>query len=223
MPSRHAVFLAAMRILPSSVIVATLMLAALPVVAPRVEAKTGVLRCQMPDGSYAYTNKACNAFGAKATPLPGEVLNRIERDQRREARLNGIELADAPSSMPLQVGVRRAVQGGCAGDPRQLAADLTASVAMRDVNRVAESFDWAGMSNAQAQRVMSRLEHLSTQVVMDAEYFDATIGGQVMVADAGGGTDGSAGQMQVTIADGSISTVIDFDVRRDEGCFFLKY
>jgi len=211
-----------MRILPTSLLAAALVLATLPMVATRVEAKTGVLRCQMSDGSYAYTNKACGAFGAKSVPLPGEVMNRIERDQRREARLNGIEVADA-SSMPLQVGARRSVQRGCAGDPRQLAMDLTASVAMHDVNRVAESFDWAGMSNAQAQRVMSRLERLSTQLVMDAEYFDATIGGQVMVADAGGGSDGSAGQMQVTISDGDTESVLDFDVRRDEGCYFLQY
>ena len=211
-----------MRILPTSLLTATLMLAALPLLAPRVEAKAGVVRCQMRDGSHAYSNKACSAFGAKAMPLPAAVLNRIESDQRREARLNGIEVTDA-SSIPLQVGVRRAVQRGCADDPRQLAADLTASVAMRDVNRVAESFDWAGMSNAQAQRVMSRLERLSTQVVMDAEYFDATIGGQVMLADAGRTYAGSTGQMQVTVADGSNESVLDFDVRRDEGCYFLKY
>ena len=211
-----------MRILPTSLLTATLMFAALPMLAPRVEAKAGVVRCQMSDGSYAYSNKACSAFGAKAMPLPADVLNRIESDQRREARLNGIEVTDA-SSMPLQVGARRAVQRGCAGDPRQLAADLTASVAMKDVNRVAESFDWAGMSHAQAQRVMSRLERLSTQVVMDAEYFDATLGGQVMLADAGRAYDGSTGQMQVTIADGSNESILDFDVRRDEGCYFLKY
>ena len=211
-----------MRILPTSLLAAALVLGALPMVAPRVEAKTGVLRCQMADGSYAYTNKACSAFGAKSTPLPGEVLNRIERDQRREARLNGIELADA-SSMPLQAGVRRSVQRGCAGDPRQLAADLTASVAIRDVNRVAESFDWAGMSNAQAQRVMSRLEHLSTQLVTDAEYYDASMGGQVMFADSRGGSDGAAGQMQVTVVDDGNESVLDFDVRRDEGCYFLQY
>ena len=115
------------------------------------------------------------------------------------------------------------MQRGCAGDPGQLAADLTASVAMRDVNRVAESFDWAGMSNAQAQRVMSRLEHLSTQLVMDVAYFDASIGGQVMLADAGGGSDGAAGQMQVTMVDDGNESVLDFDVRRDEGCYFLQY
>lgn len=211
-----------MRILPTSLLTATLVLAALPMLAPRVEAKAGVVRCQMSDGSHAYSNKACSAFGAKATPLPAAVLNRIESDQRREAKLNGIEPADA-SSMPLQTGERRAVQRGCAGDPRQLAVDLAASVAMRDVNRVAESFDWAGMSHAQAQHVMSRLERLSTQVVRDAEYFDGTLGGQVMLGDAGRAYDGATGQMQVTIAEGNNESIVDFDVRRDEGCYFLKY
>jgi len=211
-----------MRILPTSMLAATLMIAALPMVAPSVEAKTGVLRCQMADGTYAYTNKACGAFGAKSIPLSGEVLNRIERDQRREARLNGVDDAQA-SPMPLQVGMRRSVQRGCAADPGRFAADRTGSGGWGDVNRVAESFDWAGMSHAQAQRVMARLERLSTQVVVDAEYFDGSIGGQVLFADAGGGIDGSAGQMQVTVADGPRESVLDFAVRRDEGCYFLQY
>jgi hypothetical protein len=214
--------LAAMRILPTSVIAATFLIAALPVMTPRVEAKTGVLRCQMADGTSVYTNKACAAFGAKSVPLPGHVLDHIEREQRHEARLNGIDLADA-SSTPLRVGMRRSVQGGCAADPRQLAADLTASVAMRDVNRVAESFDWAGMSNAQAHQVMVRLERLSAQMVMDAEYFDATVGEQAVFADAGRASDGLAGQMQVTVSAGNSASVLDFEVRRDEGCYFLQY
>ncbi len=123
----------------------------------------------------------------------------------------------------MQASVRRAVQGGCADSPQQLAADFAASVAMRDVNRVAESFDWAGMQNAQAQRVMSELERLTAQVVMDAEYFDATIGGQLMFADASGSIDGPAGLMQVTFDNGQGTSVMDFDVQRDQGCYFLRY
>lgn len=211
-----------MRPLPASAIAAAILLAALPAVPQRAEANTGVLRCQMPDGSSVYTNKACGALGAKAVPLPGEVLNRIEREQRYEAKLAGIEPAGDPLQ-PMQASVRRSVQGGCAGSPQQLAADLAASVAMHDVNRVAESFDWAGMQNTQAQRVMSRLERLSQQVVMDAEYFDASVGGQVMLADASGAVDGPGGLMQVTFDTGQGTTVLDFDVRRDQGCYFLRY
>lgn len=211
-----------MRTFSASAIAAAILLAALPAVPQRVEANTGVLRCQMPDGTSVYTNKACSALGAEATPLSGEVLNRIEREQRHEARLNGIEPTEDPLQ-PMQASVRRSVQGGCAGSPQQLSADLAASVAMRDVNRVAESFDWAGMQNAQAQRVMSKLERLSEQVVTDAEYFDASIGGQVLFADAGVSTSSSAGLMQVTLDNGDGTSVMDFDVQRNQGCYFLRY
>lgn len=212
-----------MRTLSASAIAATLLLAALPAVPQRAEANTGVLRCQMPDGTSVYTNKACSAFGAKATPLSADVLNRIEREQRHEARLTGVEPAADPLQT-IQASARRAPQSGCADTPQQLAADLAASVAMHDVNRVAESFDWAGMKHAQAQAVMMKLEGLATQLVSDAEYFDATIGGQIMFADAGGTTtDGPAGLMQVTFDNGTGTTVMDFDVQRDQGCYFLRY
>ena len=211
-----------MRTLSASALTAAFLLAALPAVPQRAEANTGVLRCQMPDGISLYTNKACSAFGAKATPLSGEVLNRIEREQRYEARLTGVEPSESPLQ-PMQASVRRLPQLGCAGSPQQLAADLAASVAMHDVNRVAESFDWAGMQNAQAQRVMAKLERLSRQVVTDAEYFDATIGGQVMYAEAGTAVDGAAGLMQVTFDNGDGTSVMDFNVQRDEGCYFLQY
>ena len=211
-----------MRTLSASALTAAFLLAALPAVPQRAEANTGVLRCQMPDGTSLYTNKACSAFGAKATPLSGEVLNRIEREQRYEARLTGVEPSESPLQ-PMQASVRRLPQLGCAGSPQQLAADLAASVAMHDVNRVAESFDWAGMQNAQAQRVMAKLERLSGQVVTDAEYFDATIGGQAMYADAGTAVDGAAGLMQVTFDNGDGTSVMDFNVQRDQGCYFLQY
>ena len=70
---------------------------------------------------------------------------------------------------------------------------------------------------------MLQLEQLSRQVVTDAEYFDATIGGQVLYADARGAGDGAAGMMQVTFDNGRGTTVMDFDVQRDEGCYFLRY
>lgn len=212
-----------MRTFSASAIAAAILLAALPTVPQRAEANTGVLRCKMADGTSVYTNKACSAFGAKATPLSAEVLNRIEREQRYEAKLTGVEPSPADALQTLQASVRRAPQSGCADSPQQLAADLAASVAMRDVNRVAESFDWAGMQHAQAQRVMMKLEGLATQVVGDAEYFDAAIGSQHMFADASAASDGAAGVMQVTFNSGNGRTVMDFDVQRDRGCYFLRY
>jgi hypothetical protein len=163
-PIRHVEANAAMRTFSASAIAAAILLAALPAVPQRAEANSGVLRCKMPDGSSVYTNKACGAMGAKAVPLSGDVLNRIEREQRYEAKLTGVEVPDNAVGT-IQASARRPVQRGCADSPQQLALDLTSSVAMHDVNRVAESFDWAGMQNAQAQRVMRNLERLSRLVV----------------------------------------------------------
>ena len=213
-----------MRILSAPLLASALMLAVLPAVPHRAEADAGVLRCRMPDGSSAYTSQACSTFGGEAVPLPGDVLDRIERDQRREARNAGIEIPDATSQVePLQASLRRSVQAGCAASPQQLASDLVASVALRDVNRVAESFDWAGMPHAQAQQVMTRLERLADQSITDTEYFDATIGGATVIADARPSGAAAAGLMQVSVANGNSTSVLDFEVRRDEGCYFLHY
>jgi len=211
-----------MRTFSASAIAAAILLAALPAVPQRAEANTGVLRCKMPDGTSVYTNKACGAMGAKSLPMSGDVLNRIEREQRYEAKLTGVEIAGNPIQT-LQVSARAPVQRGCASSPQQLSLDLTASIAMHDVNRVAESFDWAGMQNAQAQSIMKKLERLSNHVVRNAEYFDATIGGDAMFADAGASIDGAAGVMQVSFDNDGTTTVMDFDVQRDQGCYFLRY
>jgi len=211
-----------MRTFSASAIAAAILLATLPAIPQRADANSGVLRCKMPDGTSVYTNKACGAMGAKAVPLSGDVLNRIEREQRYEAKLTGAEAIDAPVQ-GIQASARRPVQRGCADSPQQLAMDLTSSIAMRDVNRVAESFDWAGMQNKQAQGVMRNLERLSSQVVRNAEYFDASIGAASLYADAGASVDGAAGLMQVTFDNDGATTVMDFDVQRDKGCYFLRY
>lgn len=180
-------------------------------------ASTGVARCAMPDGTYAYTNTACSGMGGKAVPLPAEVLNRIKRERRYEAQVTGEPLAD-DGMLPQMaaVGARRPLASGCAETPQQLALDLRASMAQGDVNRIAESFDWAGMPHAQAMQVMQQLERLGQQTLVDAEYFDATIGL--------GAVDGAAsGMMQVMLEHGGAQTVSDFDVRRSSGCYFLRY
>jgi len=52
---------------------ATLLLVAAPMAVP-VQATSAILRCQSPDGTLVYTDKACSAFGAKAAPLSGNLL-----------------------------------------------------------------------------------------------------------------------------------------------------
>lgn len=118
---------------------------------------------------------------------------------------------------PAATGTRRPLAGGCAATPQQLALDLRASMAQGDVNRIAESFDWAGMPHAQAMQVMARIERLGGQAVLDAEYFDATISLDGAVDDA------ATGMMQVMLEHGGARTVAGFDVRRTSDCYFLRY
>jgi hypothetical protein len=211
----------------ASVLAAAIALATLPM--PRTaQAGTGVIRCELPDGTRMYTNKACSSFGGKASPMSADVLTRIRADQRREVRMRaereGLDAEaalaelDADRMVASAVPARRPVAGGCAGSPRQLARDLQASMAMGDVNRIAESFDGAGMGNTQAQRIMGQLERMAGRQLVDADYFDAAI------ASAGDAVDLDGGLMQVTYAGaGAASSVDDFEVTRSQGCYFLRY
>ena len=213
-------------LLASASLAAAITLAVLPAL-PRPASATSVLRCEMPDGSRMYTNKACASFGASAVPLDADVLNRIKSDQRREVRVaaeqNGedVEAAlaelDANRLVSKAVPVRRPVASGCAASPEQLAVDLQASMAAGDVNRVAESFDWEGMPNDQAQQIMRQLEHMAaSQQVVDADYFEASIGQGAVLSP-------TRGLMQLTLASAGSTTVADYQVTQAQGCYFMRY
>ncbi|GAB3729030.1 hypothetical protein GCM10028862_07090 [Luteimonas pelagia] len=199
-------------------------------------AATGIQRCEAADGSVVYTDKPCGAFGATATPMSGELMTRVARIAREESLRapqgtpgTGAH-ADAASFLPGQdapVGnttARRSASDGCARTPTQLAMDLRGSFALRDVNRIAESYHWAGMGSDQAKGVMARLEQLATDPLMDTQFFDATIslGG---FADASGSSGGSSsgGIMQLMFGEGGVSRVVDMDVERYQGCYFVRF
>lgn len=212
-----------MRTFASASLLATaIALATLPALSQRAEASAGVLRCEMPDGTHLYTNTSCDGLGGRSSPLPAEVLSRIRADRRHEARMQAqregtdVDVAlselDAERMLAMAASVRRPVSSGCAASPVQLASDLQASLQLRDVNRVAESFDWAGMRNEQAQRIMSQLERLTAQRVVDADYFEGQL-------DAGS----NEGTMQFTFDTGGGTVIDDFEVTRHQGCYFLRY
>lgn len=179
-------------------------------------ATTGVARCALPDGSIAYTDVACTGLGGRHVAMPADMQNRIRSERRREASLTGTVL---PAGGLFAGGIAdtpRPRARGCATSPRQLAVDLRASMAQRDVNRIAENFDWAGMSHAEGMRWMARIERLLGLALVDAEYFGATFAG-----DPGAGADG--GTLQVLLEDAGGQTVTDFEVRRTGGCYFLQH
>jgi hypothetical protein len=201
---------------------ATLLLCSAPVAAP-LHATSEILRCESSDGTLVYTDKACSAFGAKAAPMPGTLLTRIYHD---EARFGGD--VDVSMQAPAPVG-RRDPSKGCARTPTQLAMDLRGSLALGDVNRVAESYHWVGMSSRQGERTLDRLQALVGKPVLDSHYFDAQIAmtgeseGAQLAASGDGGIGGDAGMLQLVLADDDDRSAIDFDVHKYAGCYFVTF
>ena len=74
-------------LLASASLAAAIAVLALPSLPQSARAGTSVLRCEMPDGSRVYSNKACASFGATSAPMEADVLNRIKSDHRRQVRL----------------------------------------------------------------------------------------------------------------------------------------
>lgn len=201
-----------------------LSLAALPA-APAVNAAgTGIQRCQAPDGTTVYTDKPCGMFGAEPAPMSGELLTRLAREERANGA-EGDAFAQGPSIRTVAAPGRRSAASGCARSATQLSMDLQGALALEDVNRVAESYHWTGMGNQQAQATMERLDRLTKLPLMDAQYFNAQIGGFASFADASApmASSGNAGIMQLSFGDGAARTVIDFDVHRHQGCYFVRF
>lgn len=203
----------------SAALVATLAAAPMPMPA---SASDVLLRCRAPDGTIGYTDKSCAVFGAEAVPIAGELMARIAHDQARGAY--GIAPDDMEGMQAMGSGApgRRSPASGCARTPVQLAMDLHAALALGDVNRVAESYHFAGMSSDAGERTLDRLRHLVGRQVIDSQYFDASITDGAPLF-AGPGND-SAGMLQLVLGngDGGVSAV-DFDVHRYAGCYFVSF
>jgi hypothetical protein len=192
-----------------------------------VQATTAIQRCASADGTIVYTDKACSSLGASNVAIPGALLTRIAHEEARFAGTAGGDDANAMAAVPSSPG-RRSAASGCARTPTQLAMDLRGALALGDVNRVAESYDWRGMTSRQGMQTMDRLQRLIGKPVLDSHYFDAqiAIGG---TADAGSllastsGIGGDAGVLQLVLGNDSSRMALDFDVRKTMGCYFVHY
>lgn len=202
---------------------AVVLLSAAPAAAP-VHATTAVLRCQSSDGTAIYTDTGCSALQARDMPLPADLLNRIAHDAP-DADAGTALPADRATVDPALAAVRHSPVGTCARTPTQLAMDLRASLAAGDVNRVAESYDWAGLSSKQGERTLDRLQHLTGNNVRDSHYFDAQIGssGGTLLASSTAGASADAGILQVVLQGEDHATALDFDVHRVDGCYFVSF
>lgn len=201
----------------------TLLAASIPMATP-VNAGTGIQRCIATDGTTVYTDKPCSVHGAAAAPMSGELATRIAREEAMSEAF--YDLADA--SQPLAPAVapgRRSASAGCARSATQLAMDLRGAFALGDINRIAESFQWAGMTHREGQRGMERIDRLNDAPLVDTRYLDARIGlAGLEMADASGATgDADAGIMQLWFGEGAAQRVVDLDVQRYQGCYFVSF
>ena len=201
-----------------------LLFASLAMPRPLLAAPPAIQACVTQDGGAVYTDKPCRTLGAQSIPMRGELMNRIAREQAREAVVSGVEVSYLPSMDEASMADarhaigRRSAAGGCARSPRQLAMDLRGAVALGDVNRIAESFHWVGMSSRGANATMQRLSKLAKRPLVDAQYYGA------FMASAGGETHGgSGGVLQLQFGGNSLATVQDLDVERYHGCWFVRF
>ena len=179
---------------------------------------TGIQRCEAADGSAIYTDKACAAFGATAKPMSDELLTRLAHAGDGSIDTGVFGERRAPEI------ARRSAASGCARSSTQLSMDLQGAWALGDVNRIAESYHWAGLDSGQARAIMQRLERLAEQSLWQAHYFDAYVGnGMVQLAGAAADVSAGAGVMQLVFEDGASPRVQDFDVRRYRGCYFVQF
>jgi hypothetical protein len=113
--------------------------------------------------------------------------------------------------------------------------DVHAALALGDVNRVAESYHFAGMSSDAGERTLDRLQRLVGRPVLESQYFDASIAsaGGAGVGTSGfvdgatllaGSGDGGTGMLQLVLGNGEGgASTVDFDVRRYAGCYFVRF
>lgn len=195
------------------------MLAAVIALPPAAHSGTTLQRCEAADGVTVYTDQACAAIGAIARPMSAELLTRVAREQ---APGPGLQPAGMSAAVAADSTARRAL--GCARSTTQLAIELEGAIALGDVNRLAESYHWAGLSHANGQRILQQLDALASQPLAQAHYLDARIGGDLHYASAGeSGVGGSAGAMQLIVGDEVARSVTRFDVERYHGCYFVRF
>ncbi|GAB3361273.1 hypothetical protein [Lysobacter tyrosinilyticus] len=226
---------AVISILRSTCLVVSLVLLAASVTQSRNAFAAGdstIQRCEAEDGNAVYTDKPCAQFQAQPTRMSSDLSFRLAMAEAAEAA-SVPTLSLGPyrdASEPLEAGSReappsppgrRSAAAGCAHSPQQLSQDLVGAFALHDVNRVAESYHWAGMNQRQALPVMKRLEKLSARPLADARYLAAWIRSSDEESDAAAVSTKhlDSGMMQLVFAGGE--RVIDFNVRRYSGCYFI--
>lgn len=98
-----------------------------------------IRRCVMPGGNVVHTDRSCSSLGGveQFRPDPGRAYS---------ARL---------------------YYGACAATLPDLLYELTSAIDSRDVNRLAASYHWPGLSGRNANATMDRLDDIAARPLLD--------------------------------------------------------
>lgn len=181
---------------------------------------TGIQKCEAMDGSIVYTDKPCAQLGAEPQPMSSELGRAVAREALQATNAAWRDTSIAP--MHAVATGRRAVASGCARSPTQLAMDVQASIGLHDVNRLAESYHWVGMSHEQAQPVLRQLDALSRMQVTGAQAFVADMG--LQFADASGEMMApSTGTLLLALHGEGGPRSLQLNVEQYAGCYFARF
>jgi hypothetical protein len=127
-------------IFPTGFLSASVALAGAVATAAIPPARAEVHRCTTPNGDSVYTDKRCADIGA---------IDRLPRNTAGPA------------------GASRLYRSSCSRTLQDLVYELTSAIESRDVNRLAGVYDWNGMSNTGAFKVMDRLDAIAQRPLVD--------------------------------------------------------
>lgn len=193
---------------------ATACLLAFPKLGGLLDAKASVQKCVGADGSVTYTDGACGALGAPVA-LPQHLARSVAANEA-----SSIDYDEGGSvSAPARLGPRSA-QAGCARSPQQLQADLGYAFASRDINRIAGNYHWVGLNQRDARGILGKLESMAKERVARSELFGSGLGTAFAGAAAPLADAGSAGFLQIALANGS---PVQMQVTRYRGCYFARF
>lgn len=186
---------------------------------------TGINKCRAADGGVVYTDEPCEAFGARQEPMSTAVGMQLagESSHMPPRSTGDAVVADAmiPSAQGASSG-RRSLASGCARTPAQLAMDVQASLHLRDVNRLAESYYWVGMDHDASIPVMKRLEALSRTTLLGAQVQTTSMG--LQFADASGEMmEPQAGSLLLSLRTEEGPRSVQLNVRQYAGCYFASF
>ena len=176
-----------------------------------------VQRCTTLSGEKVYSDKPCEDIGA---------IDRLPQITGDRAATRG------SSSL---------YRGGCSRTLSDLVYQISAAVEARDVNRLASVYQWSGISNESANRILDRLEAVVNRPLVDivpvrpepAPEVPAPLPplGEPTVAADQGTEDGYPQasrqsrpvglRLEQTLANGSTPSQTYFGLRRSYNCFWI--